>query len=121
MPYNNYLNKYLKVSSLSVIAQNALNGSRILHYKTFMQWWGNGGGIWCVPDGIYTQALIQRKVSVFYAKNCSVAVFVENELAYTIQYPNDKFMEDVNIKNMEFVYLAKDKYERTEYNLGSIL
>jgi hypothetical protein len=119
MPYNNYINKYMKVSSLSVNAQNVLQ-SQILHYTTFKQIWSDGGGIWSHPGGIYTQGFINRKVSIFYAKNGSVAVFVEDSLAYIIQYPNDKFPEDVRNKNMEFVYLAKDKYERTEYNLGNM-
>lgn len=121
MPYNNYLNKYMKVSSLSVNARDLLE-SQILHYTTFKQTWSDTNVIWAgSPEcWMHQPAFTTKKVSVFYAKNGSVAVFVENRPAYAIQYPNDTFLEDVKNKNMEYVCLAKDKYERKEYSSGYV-
>jgi hypothetical protein len=122
MPYNNYIGKYLKVSSLCNNAKNEL-GSTVLHYRTFKQTWSDTNMIWSgSPEYWMSQpAFTIGKVSLFYAKNGSVAVYVDDRLAYVVQYPNSVFLEDIENKNMEFVYLAKDKYERKEYNLGNAL
>jgi hypothetical protein len=120
MPYNNYLGKYLKVSSLCKNAQSEL-GSTVLHYRSFKQTWSDRSMIWSGSSEVFMvqPAFRTGKVSVFYSKNGSVAVYVDESLAYIIQYPNYTFSQDVENKNLEFVYLAKDKYERKEYNLGN--
>jgi hypothetical protein len=112
MYYNNALKKNLDLHPLCNDARNALDNDVILHYRTFTQYWGNGGGIWCVEGGIYTQGFINDKVSIFYGKRGSVAVYVGKTLVYVINHPNETFKDDVHNKNMALIRDAKDRYEK---------
>lgn len=110
MPYNNYLNRYMKVSSLVSKAKTALDDDVILFYKTFNQTWSNRQTVF--DDCPFVQpAFRTEKVSVFYGRNERVAVFVGDDFAYVIDKPNENFREDIKNCFVESVSKAKEKYE----------
>jgi len=117
MFYNHVLKKNLSLHPLINDAKNALDNDVILHYRTFNQTWANTAVIWSAPGVLAGQAFTTKKVSVFYGKHGSVAVYVDRDLAYVILSPTERFKDDVHACNMEYAHLAKDVYEKPLHSI----
>ena len=119
MFYNQSLKRNLDLHSLTLPAIKALNNDVILHYRCFKQTWSNTGTVWAHPgsDMWVGAAFTIAKVTVFYGKRGSAAVYVGDELAYVIDHPNQKFKDDVHNKSMTYVSDAHELYERNFHHV----
>lgn len=87
--------------------------------NVFRQLWGSTNGMFDVTkDGVPNiggAALTYCYTTVIYETENDIAfVFCDDEFAYMVQNPNDKFCDDWTDRNMTCVSVAKKRYDTVD-------